>query len=90
MEKHHISFKSKFLNENMDIFNNLANMNIKKMNSMSQHENFQNKKIMTNELEIKVNKCFTKLYQILRLKKLTLYKTFLAYDSDRSGQLAIG
>ncbi len=45
---------------------------------------------MTNELELKVNKCFTKLYQILRLKKLTLYKTFLAYDSDRSGELAIG
>ncbi len=36
MEKHHISFKSKFLNENMDIFNNLANMNIKKMNSFNE------------------------------------------------------
>jgi hypothetical protein len=44
---------------------------------------------MNNELELKVKKCFAKLYKILTLKKLTLYKTFLAYDSDRSGVLTI-
>lgn len=44
---------------------------------------------MSSELEIKVKKCFIKLYKILTLKKLTLYKTFLAYDSDKSGELTI-
>jgi len=34
---------------------------------------------------MKVKKCFIKLYRILTLKKLTLYRTFVAYDSDKSG-----
>ena len=44
---------------------------------------------MNNELELKVKKCFVKLYRILTLKKLTLYRTFLAYDADRSGELGL-
>lgn len=44
---------------------------------------------MSNELEFKVKKCFIKLYKILSSKKLTLYKTFSAYDTDKSGELTI-
>lgn len=44
---------------------------------------------MSSELEIKVKKCFVKLYKILSSKKLTLYKTFSAYDTDKSGELTI-
>jgi hypothetical protein len=40
---------------------------------------------MSNELENKVKKCFVKLYKILSTKKLTLYKTFCAYDTNKSG-----
>lgn len=44
---------------------------------------------MSTALEIKVKKCFVKLYKILSSKKLTLYKTFSAYDTDKSGELTI-
>jgi Ca2+-binding EF-hand superfamily protein len=44
---------------------------------------------MSSDLEIKVKKCFIKLYRILSSKKLTLYKTFSAYDTDKSGELTI-
>jgi len=44
---------------------------------------------MSSDLEIKVKKCFVKLYRILSSKKLTLYKTFSAYDTDKSGELTI-
>jgi len=44
---------------------------------------------MSSDLEIKVKKCFIKLYKILSSKKLTLYKTFNAYDADKSGELTI-
>ena len=44
---------------------------------------------MSSELEIKVKRCFVKLYKILSSKKLTLYKTFSAYDTDKSGELTI-
>ena len=40
---------------------------------------------MSNELEYKVKKCFIKLYKILSSKKLTLFKTYSAYDTDKSG-----
>lgn len=33
--------------------------------------------------------CFNKLYQIISNKGLTLYKTFNAYDMDKSGELEI-
>ena len=45
---------------------------------------------MSTDLEIRVKKCFVKLYKILTSKKLTLYKTFSAYDQDKSGELTIG
>jgi hypothetical protein len=44
---------------------------------------------MPSELEVKVKKCFAKLYKILTTKKLTLSATFNAYDTDRNGQLTI-
>ena len=44
---------------------------------------------MSSHLEIKVKKSFVKLYRILSSKKLTLYKTFSAYDTDKSGELTI-
>lgn len=40
---------------------------------------------MSNELEYKVKKCFIKLYKIISSKKLTLFKTYSAYDTDKSG-----
>lgn len=36
-----------------------------------------------------MKKCFVKLFKILSSKKLTLYKTFSAYDTDKSGELTI-
>ena len=39
------------------------------------------------EFEKKVRHCFNKLYQIISNKGLTLYKTFNAYDMDKSGEL---
>jgi hypothetical protein len=51
-------------------------------------ENFSVTK-MSSELEIKVKKCFIKLFKILYSKKLTLYKTFNAYDTDKSGELTV-
>ena len=44
---------------------------------------------MSSELELKVKKCFIKLFKILYSKKLTLFKTFNAYDTDRSGELTV-
>ena len=41
------------------------------------------------EFEKKVRHCFNKLYQIISNKGLTLYKTFNAYDMDKSGELEI-
>ena len=40
---------------------------------------------MSNELEYKVKKCLIKLYKIISSKKLTLFKTYSAYDTDKSG-----
>jgi Ca2+-binding EF-hand superfamily protein len=53
-----------------------------------QEESFDARRIPT-ELEYKVKKCFVKLFKILSSKKLTLYKTFSAYDTDKSGELTI-
>jgi len=38
---------------------------------------------------MKVKKCFVKLYNILTMKKISLYRTFVAYDADKNGQLGI-
>lgn len=40
---------------------------------------------MPNELEYKAKRCFVKLFKILSAKKLTLFKTYSAYDTDKSG-----
>ena len=70
-----------------DLLNNLiGNLNVKKSESIEQ--SFSMTK-MSNELEFKVKKCFIKLYKILSSKKLTLYKTFAAYDTDKSGESTI-
>lgn len=47
------------------------------------------KKSLGSDLEIKAKKCFVKLYNILTIKKISLYRTFVAYDADKSGQLAL-
>lgn len=60
---------------------------MKKTESL-QEESFDSHKI-PSELEYKVKKCFIKLFKILSSKKLTLYKTFSAYDTDKSGELTI-
>lgn len=61
-------------------------LGVKKSESIE--ENFS-VSLMSSELEIKVKKCFVKLYKILSSKKLTLYKTFSAYDTDKSGELGL-
>lgn len=38
---------------------------------------------------MKVKKCFIKLYNILTMKKISLYRTFVAYDADKNGQLGV-
>ena len=38
---------------------------------------------------MKVKKSFVKLYNILTIKKISLYRTFVAYDADKSGELGI-
>ena len=40
---------------------------------------------LSKELEDKARNTFMKLYRILTVKKLTLYKVFTAYDTNRSG-----
>jgi len=40
-------------------------------------------------LERKVSNCFKKLEVTLTKKNLSLYKVFVAYDGDKSGQLSI-
>ncbi len=61
-------------------------LGVKKSESLEENFSFNR---MSSELEIKVKKCFIKLYKILSSKKLTLYKTFNAYDADKSGRLTI-
>jgi Ca2+-binding EF-hand superfamily protein len=41
------------------------------------------------ELENKVRTCFKRLESTLQKKNLNLYKVFVAYDGDKSGQLSI-
>lgn len=42
---------------------------------------------IAEDLEYKVRKSFIKLYKILNDKKLTLYKTFKAYDERKANCL---
>ncbi len=42
---------------------------------------------VTEEIEYKIRKAFIKLFKILNDKKLTLYKTFKAYDQNKKGRL---
>ena len=44
---------------------------------------------MDEEFEKKVRLCFIKLHQIMANKGLTLYKTFHAYDIDKTGVLSL-
>lgn len=44
---------------------------------------------ITEELEYKIRKSFIKLFKILNDKKLTLYKTFKAYDEGKKGRLEL-
>lgn len=41
------------------------------------------------ELENKIRNCFKKLQNILTKKKLTLYKVFTSYDTDKSGAFTL-
>ena len=44
---------------------------------------------MSTELEIRVKKCFVKLYRILIAKKITLHRTFKAFDISHAGSLTV-
>jgi hypothetical protein len=85
MEKHFINFNKGAELEAM--ISHCSNFAVKKAESL-QEESFDARKI-PSELEFKVKKCFVKLFKILSSKKLTLYKTFSAYDTDKSGELTI-
>lgn len=85
MEKHFITFNKGVATE--ELISKVSNMAVKKSESLQQ-ESFDARQI-PNELEYKVKKCFIKLFKILSSKKLTLYKTFSAYDTDKSGELTI-
>lgn len=63
-------------------------MNIKKLNSHNENiEHFEEEAKLSSELEKKAKKCFLKLFKIITTKNLTLFKTFSAYDTDKSGEL---
>ena len=78
MERHRISF-----NKSMEGSHNSF---IKKLES----EDNKSDKSMSSELEAKVKKSFIKLNKILNAKKLSLYATYNAYDTDRNGKLTLG
>lgn len=44
---------------------------------------------VSENLEIRIQRCFIKLHEILSTKQLTLMATFQAYDTDRNGELKI-
>jgi Ca2+-binding EF-hand superfamily protein len=44
---------------------------------------------LSSELELRVKKCFIKLYKIISNKKITLFKTFQAYDFEKKGDLTL-
>ena len=79
MEKHRISF-SKGEEQN---YNKLSKGNLFQSNDLVQL------KALSTDLEFKVRKSFLKLNKILTTKKLTLFATYNAYDTDRNGQLTI-
>lgn len=83
MSKNHISLTSQCQNE-------LTNFFLNKSESFSE-QNMQDfkKKALSSDLQIKAKKCFVKLYNILTIKRISLYRTFVAYDADKSGQLAV-
>lgn len=41
------------------------------------------------QFEQKVRACFQKLHKIITNKGVTLFKTFMVYDRDNSGELTI-
>ncbi len=84
MEKNHINLTSHCQNE---LANLLLTNKVESLNEDS-FEDFK-KKSLSSELEIKAKKCFVKLYNILSIKKISLYRTFVAYDADKSGQLIL-
>lgn len=79
MEKHRISF-SKGEEQN---YNKLSKGNLFQSNDLVQL------KALSTDLEFKVRKSFLKLNKILTTKKLTLFATYNAYNTDRNGQLTI-
>lgn len=79
MEKHYISFSKLGLDKQGEG----GGLQMKKAESV---ECLENKK-MSSDLESRVKKCFEKLYRILKSKRITLYRTFQAYDQERRGLL---
>lgn len=43
---------------------------------------------MSNSLAEKTNKCFERLYRVLSYKKISLRRTFSAYDKEGNGNLS--
>jgi hypothetical protein len=82
MEKNHINLTS-------DCQNRLVDVILLENHSFQREEMFEEKKWISSELELKARKCFAKLFHILTMKKLTLYRTFVAYDPKRNGSLSI-
>lgn len=77
MSKHHISFDR----------NNEQLFPVTKTKTIIQVQQYGGN--IDAELWQKAKKSFMKLYNILNLKQMTLYKVYLAYNRDRSGKLSI-
>ena len=83
LEKYQISLTSKHRNQ--------IPLKIHKANSLNIEEESidSTRDKLDEEFEKKVRHCFVKLYQIITNKGLTLYKTFNAYDMDKTGVLSL-
>lgn len=44
--------------------------------------------MVSEDIQLKVNKCFTKLYKIITKNKITLRKVFNDFDKKKDGKLS--
>jgi hypothetical protein len=64
-------------------------MNSVNTDLIDESETCEDKSNWDENFEQKVRACFQKLHKIITNKGLTLYKTFMVYDKDHSGELTI-
>lgn len=69
MEKNHINLTS-------DCQNRLVDVILLENHSFQREEMFEEKKLISSELELKARKCFAKLFHILTMKKIDTVSNF--------------